>query len=618
VRSLFRYNRAVSSTPLLRAINLSIAVLVAALLAALYWYAWRPLPETSGQIAAPISAKASISRDARGVPHISAASWEDAIFLQGYATAQDRMWQMDAIRRLAAGELAEVVGKQALQSDQESRQLRLARIADENQRTLPAADRAVLAAYARGVNYYLETHRGRLPLEFAILNYDPRPWTIRDSLLAGLEMYRTLTSSWRLDLNKFHMIEQGDPAKVEFLFPGTAASAVQPGSNAWAVSGAHSANGKPILASDPHLEFAIPETWYLVQLQAPGLDVTGASIPGLPAVIIGHNERVAWGVTNLQFDVQDLYREQIDPRSGRYLYRGQTEQAAIEREAIAVKGAKPFELLLWITRHGPVLLNDEGRSYSLRWVAAGGMAASFPFLDLNRANNWQEFTAALARFPGPGQNFVYADVDGNIGYHATGLLPIRKYASASASAAHESAPHHSTSRDGPHCTGDVPADGATGDCEWDGFIPFDELPQSYNPASGVIESSNQNPFPSDYPYLVGGNFASSDRARQVRALLGSQAKWRPEEMLRIQKDVYSALSDLLARQTVAAWDANQAANPQLRDTVDVFRGWNGQMEKGTAAPMLVALTQHFRSLTENSSLCLHVMAAGCPQVNLSF
>jgi len=441
------------SSPLLRAINLSIAVLLIALLGAVYWYAWRPLPETSGEIAAPVSARATIARDALGVPHIDAASWEDAVFLQGYATAQDRMWQMDALRRLAGGELAEVVGKAALESDQEARRLRLGQIADESERTMPEADRMILVAYARGVNYYLQKHRGKLPLEFTLLNYDPRPWRVRDSILAGLQMFRTLTTSWREEIQKLHMRERGGAEKADFLFPARTGFDPQPGSNAWAISGERSATGKPILANDPHLDFGIPSTWYMVHLKAPGLNVTGVSLPGVPAVIIGHNENIAWGITNLGFDVQDLYRENIDPQSGRYVFQGHLEQARLERDAIALKGAKPVQMATWVTRHGPIFLSDEGHQYSLRWTAAEPGAFQFPFLDIDRAHDWKEFTTALGRFPGPGQNFVYADTAGNIGYHATGRNPIRKKG----------------------CGGDVPADGASGECEWEGMIPFDEL-----------------------------------------------------------------------------------------------------------------------------------------------
>jgi penicillin amidase len=555
------------SSPLLRAINLSIAVLLVVLLGAVYWFAWRPLPETSGEIAAPVSAKATIARDALGVPHVEAASWQDAFFLQGFATAQDRLWQMDALRRLAAGELAEVVGKAALETDQEARRLRLAQIADDAERTLPEEDHAVMAAYARGVNYYIETHRGRLPLEFTLLNYDPRPWRVRDSILAGLHMYRTLTTSWREEIEKLHMRERGDRAMVDFLFPARTGFDPQPGSNAWAVSGDRSATGKPILANDPHLDFGIPSTWYMVHLRAPGLNVTGATLPGVPAVIIGHNESIAWGITNLGFDVQDLYRENIDPQTGRYVFMGRVEQARLERDAIAVKGAKSIETVTWVTRHGPIFLSDENRQYSLRWAAADPGTFQFPFLEIDRARDWKEFTAAIARFPGPGQNFVYADTAGNIGYHATGRNPIRRKG----------------------CDGDVPADGASGECEWDGMIPFDELPSFFNPASRAVVTANQNPFPEDYKYPVNGHFAPPYRAIEIRTLLDRRAKWEPQQMLEVQKDVYSGFSQFLAQQIVAAWDARKATNPALQEAVDLLRSWNGQMERGTAAPMVVAL-----------------------------
>lgn len=566
------------STPLLRAINLSIAVLLIALLAAVYWYAWRPLAQTSGEISAPVSAHAAVSRDAIGVPHINAAAWEDAIFLQGYVTAQDRLWQMDALRRLAAGELAEVVGKQALSSDQEARRLRLAALARDAEQTMPASDRAVLAAYARGVNFYIETHRDRLPVEFKLLNYDPRPWRVSDSILAGLHMYRTLTTSWRNEINKLHMLQKGDRAKVEFLYPVRTGGEAQPGSNAWALSGNRSATGKPILANDPHLEFSLPAAWYMIHLHAGDLNVSGASLPGVPAIIIGHNQRIAWGVTNLQFDVQDLYREQIDPRTGRYLFQGKIEQARLERGAIAVKNEKPVVFEHWITRHGPVFLNDENQNYALRWTAAEPASFQFPFFDLNRARDWKEFTAAISRFPGPGQNFVYADADGNIGYHATGKLPIRP----------------------PGCRGDVPADGPSGACEWQGFIPFEDLPGFFNPAGGEVVTANQNPFPEDYRYPVAGDFAAYYRASEIRALLDRKPKWQPQQMLDVQKDVYSVFMHFLAQQVVLAADARKSGRSEA---VDLLRDWNGQMEKGAAAPMIVTLVydQLKKSIAERAA-----------------
>ena len=554
------------STPLLRAVNLSIAVLLVALLGAAYWYVWRPLPETSGTLTAPVHGPATIIRDSLGVPHIRAASSEDAIFLQGFVMAQDRLWQMDATRRLAAGELAEVAGPAALDGDRDARRLRMARLADAQAQNMTPATRAVFAAYARGVNYFLETHRGRLSLEFTLLHYEPRPWRLRDSLLAALEINRELTNSWRDDLAKYHMLQTVDPGRVSYLYPLRTGGEVQPGSNAWAISGAHTATGKPILANDPHLNWTMPSTWYQVHLTAPDLDVVGMALPGVPAVIIGHNVNIAWGVTSLGFDVQDLYREHINMQTGHYESQGRVDQATIEHDVIIVKGAAPVENFTFVTRHGPIFLSEGNDNYSLRWGAADPEPLDFPFLDLNRAKNWEEFNTVLQRFPGPGQNFVYADTQGNIGYHAAGHLPVRD-----------------------HCAGDVPIDGFRDECEWQGYIPYQDLPQAFNPPSGVIVTANQNPFPEDYKWTVNGKFASKYRAQQIRALLSAREKWQPSEMLAVQKDVYSAWLHFLARQTVAAWDKHPGSSPQIKDAVDLLRSWDGQMEKGAAAPMIIAL-----------------------------
>jgi penicillin G amidase len=555
----------------LKFINLSIAVLVVLGLGGVYWFAYRPLPKTSGGIVAPISAPAAVARDALGVPHISAAGWEDAIFLQGYVTAQDRLWQMDALRRLAAGELSEVLGPSTLELDREARRLRLRRVAEQHLRALAGEDRAVFAAYARGVNYFMETQRGKLPLEFTLLRYDPRPWTITDSILCGLQMYRELTNSWRDELRKAAMLSGGDAAKVNLLFPARAGAEFQPGSNAWVLSGKLTATGKPILANDPHLDWSLPAAWYQVHLKAPGLNVTGVSLPGLPAVIVGHNARIAWGATNLGFDVQDLYTEKIDPQNGRYLFRGKVEQARSEAEFIRVKNARPVEFRQWVTRHGPVMISENGHYFALRWSAAEPDGFAFPFFDMNRAGNWSEFTAALARYPGPSQNFVYADVDGNIGYQAAGHLPIRK-----------------------DYNGDLPADGSSGDFEWAGFIPFEQLPAAYNPPRGWIVTANQNPFPENYPYRVNGQFGPPYRSLEIRDWLISRGAWKPRDMLAVQKDVYSSFASHLAHKIIAAYDSafdhGKPSKPELREAVTLLRSWNGQMEKQTPAPLLIILT----------------------------
>lgn len=556
----------------IRLTNILIAILLLAALALVYWFAWRPLPQTSGSISAPISMDAKVARDALGVPHITAGSIEDVLFLQGYVTAQDRLWQMEGLRRLASGQLSEIVGAAALESDSEARRLGLRRIAELHYRGLPKEDRVAFAAYARGVNHYIETHHGKWGLEFSVLRFDPKPWTPVDSIVAGLYMYRNLSTTWKTKMLRRNFLTVGDSKKVAALFPVWTGEEVQLGSNAWAISGKHTATGKPILANDPHLEWQLPATWYMIHLQCPGLNVRGVSLAGAPSVLIGHNERIAWGITNLHFDVQDLYLEEFDPQSGRYRAGEHMEQARLEKEVIQVRNGQSIELNIWITRHGPIFLSEGGQSFALRWTAGEPGGFQFPFLDINRAANWAEFQKALHRFTGPGSNLMYADVDGNIGYHAAGKFPIRK-----------------------NYDGSVPVEGASGKYEWDGYIPFEELPSAFNPPSGYLISANQNPFPRNYKHQVTGNFSSQYRARQIEQRLKSREGWKPEEMLSIQTDVYSAFSRLLAEETVAAYQARGQKNTSLAGAAAILKSWDGQMDQKEPAPFLVALLfQHLR------------------------
>jgi len=563
----------------LKYVNIAIGIVLSAALALVYWYAWRPLPQRSGRIAAPVGGPVSAGFDALGVPHIRAASLEDALFAQGYVTAQDRLFQMDGLRRMAAGELAEILGPGYLESDRVARRLRIRRIAEAAYATLPSADRAAFAAYARGVNYFIATHASSLPLEFTLLAYQPRPWSVVDSLMVCLYMFRDLTTTWPDELVKRDMLAAGDRPKVEFLFPAGAGSGVQPGSNAWVVGGSHTASGKPLLSNDMHLAFSLPGIWYMTHLRAPGLDVSGVALPGTPGVVAGHNQSVAWGLTNLEFDVQDLYIEKFDDRTGRYLFRGQVEQARPEREIVRVKGQPASEMALWVTRHGPLFVTEGADRMALRWTAAEPGALQYPFLEIDRARDWVQFTAALARYPGPGQNFVYADTAGNIGYHAAGKLPIRRW-----------------------YAGDVPVDGSSGDFEWDGFIPFDQLPSAYNPPGGILATANQNPFPAGYPYPVNGKFAAPWRAQRIRQLIAPRANWRAEDLLAVQTDVYSDFNRFLAGQLAEAIGRRHAGNPEMDAVATLLRGWNGQMARDQAAPLLVTLAyQYVRTAAAESA-----------------
>jgi penicillin amidase len=541
----------------------SLSVLAAASLL-FYWAALRPLPVTSGVIKGPGFPAASAGRDKLGIPHIQARSAAGAVWVQGYVTAQDRLWQMDILRRLPAGELAEVFGPSMLAADRESRTLGARRNALAALEALPPGDREWIEAYRRGVNAFLDSHQNNLPVEFHLLRYRPRSWEAVDSLLVGMYMFRTLTNTWREELMKRALLERASPERVRALLPVWSGREVAPGSNAWAVSGARTATGKPLLANDPHLGYSIPCIWYTVHLQAPDLNVIGVSVPGFPGIIIGHNDRIAWGATNLQFDVQDLY---LSPAAGR-----------TAQEVIHVKGRPDVVLPVEFTRYGPVVAEVANQKAALRWTAADPSVWQAPFLELDRARNWQDFRRALSRYGGPPQNWVYADRDGNIGYQAAGKLPVRR-----------------------GFDGSLPVPGG-GKFDWQGYIPFDALPRAYNPASGMIVTANQNPFPQKYPYAVNGNFAPHFRSNRIRELLEQGGPFQPADFLRIQTDVYSPFGRFFARQVLEAADKRKIADPELLSALAQLRSWDGRFLADESAPVLVAVAYNrfLRLLLENA------------------
>lgn len=560
----------VGASKILKFINVLIGIAILVLAGAVYWFAWRPVPQESGRFPAPVGKMVRVERDSLGVPHITAESADDLYFAQGFVTAQDRFWQMESYRRLTAGELAEVAGAAALESDKEFRRLRMSRLAEQRAKSVTGEDRAALVAYARGVNHYLETHADRLPVEFTLLGYKPRPWRVEDTMLVGLMMQQSLSNTYRHDLTREAMYEKGDPAKIAQLYPERTGSEHQPGSNVWSVSGAHTRSGKAVLANDMHIAWSLPGVWYMTHLRGPGVNVAGVAIPGVPAVVVGRNENIAWGITNLGFDVQDLYAPAAP-------------QAMLERDRIAIKGTagEPFQQL--VNAHGPLLPGPNGKPVALRWVAAENIPFQLGIVKLNRARNWDEFRAAVREFPGAASNIAYADKEGNIGLQVTGLLPIRK-----------------------DCDGKrVLADG---NCEWQGFIPFEELPSFYNPGPGYIVSANQNPFPEKYPYAVSGNFAPHYRANRILDELRRKEQWTPGEMVQLQADIYSPFSHFLAKQILAAWDKKKATNPGLADAIALLKEWDGQMRAEASAPLIATYAaNHLRR-------AVAAKAAGTPNV----
>ncbi len=528
------------------------AILILAGVGLFYRYIWQSFPQTSGELAVAIAKPATVARDGQGIPHISAASVEDAVYLQGYVHAQDRFWQMEATRRIAAGEMAELVGQTAVESDLLARQLRLRRLANQMVQNMEPEDRVWFAAYARGVNDWLAAHQESLPLEIRLLGYTPRQWQIADSMLLILHMYRQLSNSWTNEFNQTAFLAQAtDKEKARELFPTRAGAEITLGSNAWAIAGSRTASGKPILAGDPHLAHSWPSTFHIVHLKGGGLNVIGGSLPGAPGIVIGHNEKIAWSMTNLHFDCQDLYANE-------------TRVIGIEREVIRIKGRPDAVVDLRITPNGP-LLSHSGMQAAMRWTAFEG---KYPlaFRQLNMAQNWQEFRAALSRFAGPAHNFIYADTSGNIGYQAAGHMPIRKTAESG-----------------------VVLDAQNPEHQWQGFIPFEELPTAFNPSSAELITANQNPFPKDYKHPVAGTFTPPYRQRQIHQRLAAKPKWQPAEMTSVQMDVYSAFHHFLAGQLVAAGKSRKSTREDFSTALELLAAWDGRLEINQAAPVIASM-----------------------------
>lgn len=577
-----------------------------------YWRSHASLPQLDGTIEIPgLQSRVEVLRDARGVPHLRAQSLDDAAFVQGYVTAQDRLWQMDLSRRLGEGDLAEIFGEAMLKYDIENRTLGFRQISEQAVADLDPESKKLFDDYSSGVNAFIISHRDRLPVEFLILRYRPRLWTDADSFAVALNMAKSLNTTWPDDLMREHIRAGVSSDLYTDLFPdhspfdhpvaervaappspqsdtdatppnfdkldSTIATLLSKaegpsaglGSNNWVVDGKHTMSGRPILANDPHLAHSVPSVWYMIHLKAPGLDVSGVSLPGLPLVIIGHNERIAWGMTNTGPDVQDLYAESFnfrDPR--RYLHNGEWVDAQVRDETIKVRGERDYHLTVKVTRHGPIISHDGDRDLALRWTALDPHALRFPFLHIDRAENWDEFTSALRDFTGPTQNFVYADMDGNIGYYAAGWIPIRKKGD-----------------------GTVPVPGSTDDYDWAGYIPFEDLPHAYNPPDGIIATANGRVVPDDYPYLITHKWEAPFRTARIFQLLEAGNKFTVQDMLRIQTDIYSLEDEWLAKQLLLAARSRPPQSADSLYALSLLKGWDGEARADSGATLVCEVTR---------------------------
>jgi penicillin amidase len=561
-------------------------------------------PRVDGEMRADgLLSPVEVVRDKMGVPHIYADNSHDLFFAQGYVHAQDRFWQMEFWRRIGYGRLSEILGESALEDDRFIRTLGWRRVAEAEVALLDGSSRAGLEAYAQGVNAYLAERKRRLGLEFTVLrlngvSYNPEPWTPVDTLTWGKVMAWDLGGNMDSELDRLKLQALvGDEMLADYwpeypedrplIVPSAAGldttgvewlaqlqekvtrglalgSGPDLGSNNWVVSGERTVTGMPILANDPHLGIQMPSIWYEVGLHCERCpyEVVGFSFAGMPGVIIGHNARIAWGVTNVGPDVQDLYIEKVDPDDpDRYQYKGQWLDMEVRYETIRVAGRdEPVVIKVRSTRHGPIIndiVGGPGRSWSygwqplaLRWTALEPGTLARSVFGIHQARNWQEFRIALESWSVPSQNFVYADVDGNIGYQCPGQIPIRAKGD-----------------------GNLPVPGWTGEYEWIGTIPFEELPTQFNPAEGYIVTANNAVVGPEYPYHISSDWDPGYRAQRITDMLGSAGLLSVEEMGRIQMDGVSGS----AVEVLPYLLALQPEDDDAKEALAALAGWDGTM-----------------------------------------
>ena len=559
-----------------------VALVALVIIAAVGGYFWlrTSLPQVDGSITvAGLRAQVEIARDDRGVPSIQAQSLDDAYFAVGFLHAQDRLFQMDLMRHVGAGRLSEMVGAMGVPTDKLMRTLGLYPQAEQQVAAASPGLKSALEAYAAGVNAFLAQRSGALPLEYQLLRTTPEPWRPADSLVWGRIMALQLSANWYDERLNLSLKKTLPPDLFQLLMPEASSLAGLPSpwfgrlsvaSNNWVIAPSKSESGAPMLANDPHLGLGAPSIWYLVHVVTPDRSWAGVTSPGMPLMVIGANDNVAWGLTTTGGDTEDLFEEKpVAGDPSRYQTPDGTALFETRSETIKVKGGSDVAFTVRKTRHGPVLtdLDDDRKpddpifALSAAFMLPGDRSGEGLYA-MNMATSADAFHAALANFHAPQQNVVYADRAGHIGFLVAGRVPLRKKT---------------------YAAGLLPAPGWSGDYDWIGTLPFDQLPQSRDPAKGWLATANNKVIDDDYPHFISGRWPEDGRYRRIVEMLEGKPVFSATDFESMQLDTLSAP----LRELIQAW------LPQVKDAdptvTALLQNWDGRVGRDRLEPLIATL-----------------------------
>ncbi len=558
----------------------------------------KSFPEYDGEIvAAGLHHSVKIYRDEFGVPHIFAEDEYDVFFSQGYVHAQDRLWQMDLSRRAGEGRLSEILGTSTIKFDKMLKTVNFKQIAEKLEQQLNPKSNEILRAYSDGINEFIRTHKGKYPIEFDMLNYEPEEWRPVHSLMIARLMAWELNISWHVDIVLGELVATLGVDKAGKVFPsypengpvivdramnlqrtlslrnfatihnefkqffGTTGTHI--GSNSWAIAPQKSASGRAMLANDPHLGLSLPAKWYEIHLSGGAVNVAGVSLPGTPLVILGHNHDIAWGFTNVMADDADFYFEQTDSLGAdKYLYKDEWIDIEIINDTVWVKDSSEVPFSVRKTHHGPAvneiypIENITSSDFiTMRWTGFEMSDELYSLYLVNTATDWRSFLKGVKEFTVPGQNFVYADGKGNIGYHPGVRLP---------------------KRSGNNPT--LPFAGWTGEHEWLGFIPFDQLPSLYNPPEGFIATAN-NKMTNTVDYHIANLWEPPSRVQRIREVLQTKQLLDGSDFKRLQNDHFSHFAKDVTPFILSAYFDAPVNDQKTETAINYFRNWNFTMSK---------------------------------------